>query len=84
MRQYFVFTIESFWSLFLHRVQIEALNGAEYLAWLLDELDLGALADEFDVNLPNTDARTLTLEAFYKAVRKALPSTALDPDPTAL
>jgi len=41
LRQYFVFAIESLWSLFLHRVEVEALNGAEYLAWLLDELDLG-------------------------------------------
>lgn len=83
LRQYFVFAIESFWSLFLHRVEIEDLSGEEYLAWLLDELDLGILADELGIDLPVVNARELTLREMCGAVRAALPPTALDPGPEA-
>jgi hypothetical protein len=83
LRQYFVFAAESFWSLFLHRVEVEALGGEEYLAWLLDELDLGVLAGEFGLDLPATDARELTLRTLCTAVRDALPPAALEPGPAA-
>ncbi|MBC8254918.1 MAG: hypothetical protein H8E35_12965 [Ardenticatenia bacterium] len=84
LRQYFVFAVESFWSLFLHRVGIEALSGEEYLAWLLSELDLRELANNLDITLPVTDARRLTLQAFYEAVRAALPPGAFESGPAAL
>lgn len=84
LRQYYVFAIESLWSLFLDRVGIEALSGEEYLTWLLDEWDLAALAEEFNIVLPLADARELKLSALYEAVRDALPSGALDPGPVAL
>jgi hypothetical protein len=79
LRQYFVFAIESFWSLFLNRISTEALSGPEYLGWLLSELDLNPLADEFGLALPSTDPDSLTLQAFYEAIRHALPTGALDP-----
>jgi hypothetical protein len=84
LRQYFVFAVESLWSIFLDRVEIEALNDQEYLAWLLGELDLSALADEFNLSLPVANPRELELQAFYETVREALPPEALKPGPAAL
>ncbi len=81
LRQYFVFTVESFWSLFLHRIQTVPLSGEEYLAWLLDEWRLDELAPEFSLALPTVDARRLTLQALFEAVRDALPPGALAAGP---
>lgn len=84
LRQYFVYFIQSFWTLFLNRVGIEALSAGEYLAWLLQELDLAALVDKYHFDLPDTDAQRLPLQCLYKAVRDALPDGALDPGIVAL
>jgi hypothetical protein len=83
LRQYFVFAVESLWGLFLDRVEIEALTGGEYVGWLLDELDLVALAEVFDLDLPHDDPHELKLQALYNAVRAALPDVALKPGPQA-
>lgn len=83
LRQYFVYAVESFWSLFLHRIGAEALSGEEYLGWLLQELSLDTLAKKFGLRLSTKDARHLTLSALYGAVRGALPDKALAPGPAA-
>jgi hypothetical protein len=84
LRQYFVFAVESFWSLFLNHIQSEPLSGEEYLAWLLDEWNLDALDAEFHLGLPTTDARKLSIQTLFQAVRDVLPSEALLPGPGAL
>lgn len=84
LRQWFVFAAESLWSLFLKRVEIEPVSAAQYLGWLLTELDLQGLADTQGLALPTADARVLTAEAFYRAVYQALPQGALQPGPTSL
>ncbi len=84
LRQYFVFALETFWSLFLHRIQTADLSGQEYLSWLLDELNLSELAQEYRLALTSTDAGVLTLREFYEAVRNTLPREALNPGPAAL
>jgi len=84
LRQYFVFAVESFWSLFLQRIAMQALSSEEYLAWLLSELDLGTLAEKCDITLPVTDPRKLCLKMLYDAVRDAVPQVAFQPGPAAL
>lgn len=84
LRQWFVFAVESLWSLFLKRVEIEPLSADQYLGWLLTELDLQGLTDAQGLTLPTADARVLTAEAFYRAVRQALPESALQPGPSSL
>jgi hypothetical protein len=83
LRQYFVFAVESFWSLFLNRIATEALSGEEYLAWLLGELNLAELAAEFGLSLSTADARSLSLREFYGSVQATLPVGALEPGPVA-
>ena len=84
LRQWFVFALESLWSLFLQRIQVESLRGSEYMCWLLGELDLAALAEGLGVELPHGDARSLSARAFYEAVRDALPAGGLGPGPVSL
>jgi hypothetical protein len=79
LRQYFVFAIESFWSLFLHRIQIEPLSEEEYIDWLLEDLDLSPLAEEFDLSLPTGDFRSAPLGGIFEAIHNALPKDALAP-----
>jgi len=84
LRQYFVYFTQSLWTLFLNKVAIQALTGGEYLAWLLQELDLTVLAERFSIDLPGTDAHKLPLQTLYAAVHEALPDTALEPGVVAL
>ena len=76
LRQYFVFTVEAFWSLFLHRIQIEALTANQYLGWLLAELDLQELAGHWGFTLPVSDPYRLSLQDFYRSVYSAMPPEA--------
>lgn len=84
LRQYLVFAVESLWSLFLDRVEIEAMSGEEYLGWLLNDLDLVALANTFELDLPHHNPRELELRVLYEAISAALPAGALSPGPRAL
>ena len=79
LRQYFVLAIESLWALFLGRIQAEALRGPEYMGWLLRELDLQKLAGDFNITLPDSDPQSLSVQAFFEAVRDASPTGALEP-----
>ena len=83
LRQFFVFALESMWSLFLTWLQDGPLTESAYLGRVLDELGLAELADEVGLALPATDAQRLKLADFYTAVRDALPPGALAPGPTA-
>ena len=83
LRQYFVFAVESFWSLFLHRIEISSISEGAYLKWLLQELDLRAMAGEYELNLPTFDVNELSLEIFLKAIRDSLHPKALDSGPSA-
>ena len=83
LRQYSVFAIESFWSLFLHRIQIEPLCEEEYVDWLLEDLDLGAQGEELNLSLPAGELRFAPLLDIFEAIRAALPKDALTPGPSA-
>jgi len=72
LRQYFVFAIESLWSLFLNRVQGSILSEEEYIEWLLSEFDFNALVQEFDLDVPTTDPSQITLLAFFQSIQKAV------------
>ena len=84
LRQWFVFALESLWSRFLKRIEVESLRGSEYMAWLLPRLNLTAMAQEFGAELPHADARSLPARVFYEAVRDALPAGALKAGPLSL
>ncbi|MCC6955204.1 MAG: hypothetical protein IT316_00330 [Anaerolineales bacterium] len=84
LRQYFVYAVESHWGLFLHRIQNSRMSEDDYIHWLSDELDLGALGREYGLELPTFDANQLTLTSFLDAIRDALPSEAWLPSPNAL
>lgn len=84
LRQYFVFAVESLWSLFLSRVEIEPLAADEYTAWLADSLNLKGLAETFNLDLRDTDPRVLTVETLYRCVRDAPAGEAVGLGPAAL
>lgn len=84
LRQWFVFAVESLWGLFLERVAIEPLRASEYLAWLVTELGLQALADTLGISLSSSDVHTLSVQEFYNAVREAVPVGALEPGKASL
>ncbi|MFC1975478.1 hypothetical protein ACFLXQ_03655 [Chloroflexota bacterium] len=83
LRQYFVFAIQSFWSLFLNRIDGQTMSDEAYLDWVLTDLDLAELANELDFDLPTTDAYALSVRTFYEAIRDALPEGTLGPGPAA-
>ena len=76
LRQYFVFVVEAFWSLFLHQIQSEALSAGEYLAWLINELDLAALSNQWGIVFPDNNPAQLSLKDFYTVIHAALPHEA--------
>lgn len=83
LRQYFVFAIQSFWSLFLNRIYGQTVSDAAYMDWILKELDLAKLMQELDFSLFTTDPYELSVKEFYEAVKDALPANALEPGPAA-
>ena len=84
LRQTFVFTIESFWSLLLHKIQNEALTAGQYLNWLLHGLDLRLIGKKWGVLFPGDDPYKLLLKDFFDSVRNAIPVDAWDDGNAAL
>lgn len=84
LRQWFVFAVEAPWSLFLRRIEIEALSEGVYLAELLEQIDLKALEQELGIEFPKSDIHALSLAEFYAAVRQALPANGQEPGPVNL
>ena len=83
LRQYYVFIIESFWSLFLDRVYGNLLSGDEYIDWLLSELDLKILGKDFKIKFSSFDPYHLTLNAFIKDITLSLSDESFMPGPLA-
>lgn len=84
LRQYFVFAVESFWSLFLHRIETTSMSEWAYMSWLLQDMDLEMIEDEYGLYLKTFDASELSLEFFLHAVRDSLPPEALHHGPLAM
>jgi hypothetical protein len=84
LRQYYVYAIECFWSVFLHRINGERWRADEYLAWLVTEMHLGELAEEYGLSITTADPETLLLVDLFDAIRQALPDHALNDGQAAL
>lgn len=84
LRQIFVFTIESFWSLFLHQIQNEALSSEQYIKWLIDGLDLIILGAEWGIQFTEDNPYKLQLREFFDSVRNAIPIDAWEDGNAAL
>ena len=54
------------------------------MSWLLRDLDLGAMAGEYGLNLPTFDVCEISLEIFLHAIRDSLPPEALYPGSSAM
>jgi hypothetical protein len=76
MRQYFVYFMESFWSLFLHHIQEESLTAKEYLGWVVENLDLKYLSREWQIEFPKKNPLKLTVQEFYDSIKRSLPPKA--------
>jgi hypothetical protein len=76
LRQFFVYFIESFWSLFLFHIQGEALSAPEYIKWLSKNLDLKYLSREWGIQFLQKDISKISMKEFYLAVQAAVPKRA--------
>lgn len=79
LRQYFVYAVESFWSLFLHHIKIERQSEMEYIDWLIDNLNLASFINDFGVELDNEDPNQLTVEDYFYAIREKVTDGSLVP-----
>ena len=71
LRQYFVFAVECLWTLFLARIHNSYFTPTEYLDWLVSELDLGMIGEQFGVPFPESTADRMTLSEFQEAIEHA-------------
>lgn len=84
LRQYYVFALESLWTLFLARIHERYATPDEYLGWLFSELDLGALGERFGVSMPTPRPDRLTLGDLQEAVEAACTDARFGPGPAAM
>lgn len=78
MQQYYLYAVESLWVIFLCGIYQEWKYLSECLDWFWQGLDLGELAAEFGLDLPEADPYCLTLEQLLQSIRAALPDNYLD------
>jgi len=76
LRQYFVFFIETFWSLFLNRIQDESLSAEEYIEWLCGNIDLNHLSSDWGIDFSGKNVFQLSMKEFYMAIQNAIPTQA--------
>lgn len=84
LRQYFVFAIESFWTLFLAKIHGQYSTPDDYLEWLFSELDLDAVGERFGVSVPASRPDTLTFGELQEAVVGTKTDAGFEPGITAL
>jgi hypothetical protein len=84
LRQYYAFSIECLWTLFLATIQGRYLTPDDYLEWLLSEMELTELGERYGVSWPTQDLRELTVRDFRDAVEEAVGVERFAPGPAAL
>lgn len=84
LRQYYVFAIESLWTLFLAKSHNRYSTPDEYLDWLFSELDLEAVGERFGVSLPASQPDQLTLAELQEALEAARTDACFEPGPAAM
>lgn len=84
LRQYYVFSIECLWALFLAKIHNSYFTPDEYLDWLISGLDLNEVGGQFGVTFPESAPDRLTMHAFQETLETAKTDYGFEPGPLAL